>query len=80
MLPPAGSTQNPTLVMVTFLGVGAQARFESEELNINEPARFVSPHRRRALSPTWSSFQLDARQQAAAIYLFEPDISVREPV
>ena len=30
------------------------------------------------LSPTWSAFQLDARQQAAAIYLFEPGISVRE--
>jgi hypothetical protein len=30
------------------------------------------------LSPTWSSFQLDARQQAAAIYLFEPGVSVRE--
>ena len=30
------------------------------------------------LSPTWSSYQLQARQQAVAIYLFEPGISFRE--
>ena len=73
-----GSTQNPTLVMVTFLGVVPQARFNPEELNITSRGRLFRPIGVVPLSPTWSSFQLDARQQAAAIYLFEPDISVRE--
>jgi hypothetical protein len=73
-----GGTQNPTLVMVTFLGVVPQARFQPEELTITSRGRLFRPVGIVPLSPTWSSFQLDARQQAAAIYLFEPGISVRE--
>ncbi|HEX9292819.1 MAG TPA: hypothetical protein VF873_03960 [Gemmatimonadales bacterium] len=73
-----GSTQSPTLVMVTFLGVVPGARFNPEELNITSRGRLFRPIGVVPLSPTWSSNQLDARQQAAAIYLFEPGISVRE--
>lgn len=73
-----GGTEHPTLVMVTFLGVVPQARFNPEELNITSRGRLFRPIGIVPLSPTWSSFQLDARQQAAAIYLFEPGISVRE--
>jgi len=73
-----GSTQNPTLVMVTFLGVVPQARFNPEEVFITSRGRLFRPIGIVPLSPTWSSYQLDARQQAAAIYLFEPGISVRE--
>jgi hypothetical protein len=73
-----GSTQNPTLIMVTLLGVVPQARFNPEELTITSRGRLFRPVGIVPLSPTWSSFQLEARQQAAAIYLFEPGISVRE--
>jgi len=73
-----GSVQNPTLVMVTFLGVVPQARFNPEELYITSRGRLFRPIGIVPLSPTWSSFQLDARQQAAAIYLFEPGISFAE--
>lgn len=73
-----GGTERPTLMMVTFLGVVPQARFNPEELNITSRGRLFRPIGVVPLSPTWSSFQLDARQQAAAIYLFEPGISVRE--
>jgi hypothetical protein len=73
-----GSVQNPTLVMVTFLGVVSQARFNPEELYITSRGRLFRPIGIVPLSPTWSSFQLDARQQAAAIYLFEPGISFAE--
>jgi len=73
-----GGTENPTLVMVTFLGVVPQARFNPEDLTITSRGRLFRPIGIVPLSPTWSSFQLDARQQAAAIYLFEPGISVRE--
>ena len=73
-----GSTQNPTLVMVTFLGVVPDARFNPEDLNITSRGRLFRPVGIVPLSPTWSSFQLAARQQAVAIYLFEPGISVRE--
>ena len=73
-----GSTQNPTVMMVTFLGVVPQARFNPEELTITSRGRLFRPIGIVPLSPTWSSFQLDARQQAAAIYLFDPGISFAE--
>jgi hypothetical protein len=71
-------TERPTLVMVTFFGIVPQARFAPEELNITSRGRLFRPIGIIPLSPTWSSFQLDARQQAAAIYVFEQGISVRE--
>ena len=73
-----GGTEHPTLVMVTLLGIVPQARFNPEELSITSRGRLFRPIGIVPLSPTWSSFQLDARQQAAAIYLFEPGIGVRE--
>jgi hypothetical protein len=73
-----GSTPRPTLVMVTFFGVVQAARFNPEDLNITSRGRLFRPIGIVPLSPTWGSYQLDARQQAAAIYLFEPGISVRE--
>jgi hypothetical protein len=73
-----GGTEHPTLVMVTFLGVVAGARFNPDELFITSRGRLFRPIGVVPLSPTWSSFQLEARQQAAAIYLFEPGISFGE--
>ena len=73
-----GGTEHATLVMVTLLGIVPQARFNPEELSITSRGRLFRPIGIVPLSPTWSSFQLDARQQAAAIYLFEPGIGVRE--
>ena len=73
-----GATENPTLVLVTFLGVVPQARFNPEDVNITSRGRLFRPIGIVPLSPTWSSFQLEARQQAVAIYLFEPGISLRE--
>lgn len=73
-----GGTDNPSLIMVTFLGVVPQARFNPEDLNITSRGRVFRPVGIVPLSPTWSSYQLDARQQAVAIYLFEPGISWRE--
>jgi hypothetical protein len=71
-------TEQPSLVMVTFLGVVPQARFNPEDLNITSRGRLFRPVGIVPLSPTWSSYQLDARQQAVAIYLFEPGVAVRE--
>jgi hypothetical protein len=73
-----GGTEHPTLVMATFLGLVPGARFNPEELYITSRGRLFRPIGIVPLSPTWGSFQLEARQQAAAIYLFEPGISVAE--
>jgi len=68
----------PALVMVTFFGVVPQARFSPEDLNITSQGRLFRPVAIVPLSPTWTSYQLDAREQAVAIYLFEDGISFRE--
>jgi hypothetical protein len=72
------NVERPVLVMVTFLGVVPAARFSPEDLNITSRGRLFRPIGIVPLSPTWNTYQLDARQQAVAIYLFEPGISVRE--
>lgn len=73
-----GGTETPGLVLVTFLGVVPQARFNPEDLNITSRGRLFRPVGIVPLSPTWGSYQLEARQQAVGIYLFEPGISFRE--
>ncbi len=73
----AGVTR-PTLVMVTFRGVVPQARFNPEDLNITSQGRLYRPAGIVPLSPTWSSYQLDAREQAVAIYVFDEGISFHE--
>ncbi len=64
--------------MVTFLGVVPQARFNPEDLNITSQGRLYRPAGIVPLSPTWSSYQLDAREQAVAIYVFDEGISFQE--
>jgi len=70
--------RTPTLVMVTFLGVVPQARFTPEDVNILSRGRLYRPLAIVPLAPEWSSLQLEARQQAMALYLFDEGISFRE--
>jgi len=68
----------PTLVLVTFYGLVPQARFNPEDVNVTSRGRLFRPVGIVPLSPTWGSYQLEARQQAVAIYLFESGITFRE--
>jgi hypothetical protein len=68
----------PTLVMVTFLGVVPQARFSPEDLNIISQGRLYRPVGIVPLSPRWSAYQLNAREQAVALYLFDEGINFHE--
>jgi hypothetical protein len=70
----AGVT-NPTLVMVTFYGQASGARFTPEDVQLQSRGRDYRPDAVVPLSPTWSTLQLDQRQQAAAIYLYDGGIS-----
>jgi hypothetical protein len=72
------AVERPTLVMVTFFGVLPGARFSPEDLNLTSQGRLFRPVGIVPLSPTWSSYQLDAREQAVAIYLFEEGVAFRE--
>ncbi|HYK11599.1 MAG TPA: hypothetical protein VEV39_12445 [Gemmatimonadales bacterium] len=67
--------QNPTLVMVTFFGMVSGARFVPEDINLTSRGRLFRPVGIVPLSPQWAGQQLDARQQATAIYLFDSGIA-----
>ena len=67
--------RNPTLVMVTFFGTVSQARFVPEDVDLTSRGRLFRPVGIVPLSPQWGGQQLDARQQATAIYLFESGIA-----
>ena len=69
------AVRNPTLVMVTFFGMVSQARFVPEDINLTSRGRLFRPVGIVPLSPQWSGQQLDARQQATAIYLFDAGIA-----
>jgi hypothetical protein len=70
----AGLT-NPTLVLVTFYGQTAGARFTPEDVQITSRGQLYRPQAIVPLSPTWNTLQLDQRQQAIAIYLYDDGIS-----
>jgi hypothetical protein len=67
--------QNPALVMVTFFGMVSQTRFVPEDINLTSRGRLFRPVGIVPLSPQWGGQQLDARQQATAIYLFDSGIA-----
>jgi hypothetical protein len=66
---------NPTLVLVTFYGQAPGARFTPEDVQIQSRGRLYRPQGIVPLSPTWNTLQLDQRQQAVAIYLYDDGIS-----
>lgn len=67
--------QNPTLVLVTFYGQATGARFTPEDVQIEARGSLFRPQATVPLSPTWGTLQLDLRQQAVAIYLFEDGLT-----
>ena len=73
----AGVT-TPSIWMVTFLGVVPQARFTPDDVNITSRGRIFRPIGIVPLSPSWSSYQLAAREQAVALFVFEDGIGLQE--
>ncbi len=69
---------NPTLVLVTFYGQAPGARFSPEDVQIQSRGRLFRPQATVPLSPTWGTLQLDLRQQAVAIYLYEDGLTWSE--
>ncbi|HXI96998.1 MAG TPA: hypothetical protein VNG04_12785 [Candidatus Acidoferrum sp.] len=69
---------NPTLVLVTFYGQAPGARFSPEDVQIQSRGRLFRSQATVPLSPTWGTLQLDLRQQAVAIYLFEDGLTWSE--
>jgi hypothetical protein len=68
----------PSVWMVTFLGVVPAARFTPDDVNITSRGRLFRPVGIVPMSSSWASYQLAAREQAAALYLFEDGIGLSE--
>jgi hypothetical protein len=64
-----------TLVMVTFYGQVPGARFTPEDVQITTRGQLFRPAAIVPLSPTWNTLQLDQKQQAVGLYLYDAGIS-----
>lgn len=69
---------HPTLVLVTFASSVQQGRFNPEDVNITSAGQLFRPVGIVPVSPRWGAHQLDAQEQASAIYLFDEGIVFRE--
>ena len=66
-------------VLVTFFSLQPQVRFNPDQLYISSQNVFFRSIGIVPLTPRWSEYQLDQRQQARAIYLFEPGVQILRP-
>jgi len=65
--------------LVTFFGLQPQVRFNPDQVYVSSQNRLFRPVGILPLTPGWSEYQVDQRQQAVAIYLFEPGVDVLRP-
>jgi hypothetical protein len=68
-----------TVFVVTFFGMAPNARFDPDQLYLASQNAFLRPIGVVPMTPQWGEAQLDQRQQAVAIYLFEPGIAILQP-
>jgi len=66
----------PGLALVSFFGLRPDTRFDPQTLTLLIRNRVFRPLGVIPISAKFNSQQLDAREQASAIYLFEEDIPV----
>lgn len=65
--------------IVTYFALQPQVRFNPDQLYVSSQNTFFRPIGIVPLTPRWSEYQLDQRQQAIAIYLFEPGVQALRP-
>lgn len=69
----------PSAVLVSFYGRQPGARFNPEQVVIGVRSRQLYPLAMIPLSPSFSSQQLELRQPATALYLYEDQLPIAEP-
>jgi hypothetical protein len=65
--------------VVTFFALQRQVVFSPDQVYIASQGAFFRPLAILPLTARWSESQLDQRQQAMAIYLFDASIPVMQP-
>jgi hypothetical protein len=71
----AGVTE-PGLALVSFFGLHPDTRFDPQTLTVRLRNRALQPLGIIPIDARFTSHQLDQREQASAIYLFEEDLPV----
>lgn len=71
----AGVTE-PGLALVSFFGVREASRFDPQTLTVRVRSRALQPLGLIPIDAGFTSQQLNVREQASAIYLFEEDLPV----
>lgn len=66
--------------MVTFFGLQPLVRFNPDQVYVASQNRVFRPVGIVPLTPRWSEGAVDQRQQAVAIYLFEPGVDALRPL
>jgi len=69
----------PTVFLVTFFGLQNQARFAAEDVTITSRNRFFRPVAILPITPRWDEQQLQQRETASALYVYEDGIALFEP-
>ncbi len=75
-----GGISEPALFLVTFFGLQHRARFIAEELTITSRNRIFRPAGIVPLSPRFGELMLQQRETVSAIYLYEREIALFEPM
>jgi hypothetical protein len=72
-------TREPRVFMVTFFGLEPEARFTPDELVIASQSRLFRPLAIIPLSPLWNNQQLNQRETARALYVFDDGVRLLDP-
>lgn len=75
----AAGLDSTVIFLVNFFALQPDALFSPDQLYVSSQNNFFRPIGVVPLTPRWSEQRLAQRQQAAAIYLFEPGIAVLQP-
>jgi len=76
----AAGRDSVKVFMVTFFGLQPQTRFNPDDLLITSQNSTYRPIGRVAITPRFNENLVDAREQAAAIYLYEPGVILLRPM
>lgn len=68
-----------SLFLVQFFALQPESQFSPELIEITSQAVAMRPLAIIPVTQRWSEYRLEQRQQAAAIYLFEPTVAVLRP-
>lgn len=75
----SAGTDSATAFVVTFFGVQPDSRFDPDQVYLSSQSTFYRPIGIIPLTPRWSEGTLGQREQAVAVYLFQPGIPVLSP-